>query len=434
MRPNPDLIISHIGFLPFCLEDFISFYRISKNTKKQLSQADKKLLLDYYQSIKSNKNEYTGKFKGFNLFLLQFESLSNIVINQKINGHEITPTVNRLIREGIYFSQFYTQEGAGPTTSSEFVTLNSIIAPTDSFVAISYRFNTFYTLANLFNLEGYHTFALHGNNGSYYNREFIYERYGFDEFYSKKRIDGQIVHRWIGDKDLLKKASEVAANCNSLFFGFPIMVTSHKNWDISSVFDLDTGSHPFSGRSEGYVKNINYSDQAIQLFLDRLEKSRLLENTIIMIYGDHSPKLLKKEIESIIGHDVTDLESKRLRVQIPFILWAPKGSIEPKVIHDVFPQIDVLPTIANLFDLGTHFGIGKDIFDIKNTNIACTQEFIITKNATYHKFNQSEMQVASGSTKEQPLKDVKPLCDIQMRISDLILRTDAVQYLKSLKE
>ncbi|MEG0386394.1 MAG: hypothetical protein RR642_16765, partial [Solibacillus sp.] len=69
-----------------------------------------------------------GKYEGRNVIAVSLESLQTFVINEKMNGQEITPFLNALTqdKDTYYFNDFYHQTGLGKTSDSEFIFENSL--------------------------------------------------------------------------------------------------------------------------------------------------------------------------------------------------------------------------------------------------------------------------------------------------------------------
>ena len=99
----------------------------------------------YYEEHISyhSKNEYTGIFEGKNVIAIHAESLQNFAIGLTINGQEITPTINKLAKEGMYFSNFYPQISVGTSSDTEF-TFNSSLLPSSSGTVFMNYFNREY--------------------------------------------------------------------------------------------------------------------------------------------------------------------------------------------------------------------------------------------------------------------------------------------------
>lgn len=86
-----------------------------------LSYQDKEEIKEWYDKNIENlpDNQYAGMVKGKNLLVIQVESLENFVINQKIQGQEITPNLNRLLKNSLYFDNYHENVNNGISPDSD---------------------------------------------------------------------------------------------------------------------------------------------------------------------------------------------------------------------------------------------------------------------------------------------------------------------------
>ncbi len=137
------------------------------------------------------EGKYTGIGKGKNLIVIQVEALQNFVINHYYHGQEITPNLNKLIREqgSLYFDRYYQLIGRGGNTSdAEFVSNNSLYPSMDEPTYSQYEGNTFYGLPWVLRENGYTVWAFHGYEKEFWNRERAYVNQGFQRFISEEDL------------------------------------------------------------------------------------------------------------------------------------------------------------------------------------------------------------------------------------------------------
>ncbi len=99
------------------------------------------------------------------------ESIQNFLIDLKINDQEITPALNRLSKEGMYFSKFYPQISVGTSSDTEFTLLTGLMPSSSGTVFVSYFDRTYEGMPKFFNELGYYTFSMHANEADYWNRK-----------------------------------------------------------------------------------------------------------------------------------------------------------------------------------------------------------------------------------------------------------------------
>ena len=91
--------------------------------------------------------------------------------------------MNRLASEGLYFSNFYAQESVGTSSDSEFTFLTSLMPASSGTVAVSYWDRDYSTSLKYLKEMGYYNFSMHANNGTFWNRNMIHPKYGYDKFF-----------------------------------------------------------------------------------------------------------------------------------------------------------------------------------------------------------------------------------------------------------
>lgn len=420
---NREYIVSKYGIYLYHVNDIIQSLRPHINNTYGYDEAFLKFKNYYSCKWKKEKevNEYTNYFKGKNVIFIHAESIQNFLIDLKINGEYVTPNLNRIAHEGMYFNRFYPQISIGTSSDSEF-TLNTGLMPSSSgTVFVNYYDRKYYALPNYFNQMGYYTFSSHANAGSYWNRKEMYKTLGYQDFYDKDSFN---VPNDVNDKDfiglglsdesffiqlvnILKKIHEE----KEPFYGTVITLSNHSpfndlekygKFDVTLKYKDENNKEivvPYLEDSEmgNYIKSAHYADKALGIFIDLLKENGILENTVIMLYGDHEAKLSKKEFIKLYNYDEkTDsikneddptyisLENYNydLLKNTPFIIWSYDEKYE-KTINDTMGMYDVLPTIANMFGFEEKFSLGNDIFSKKEKIVVFPNGNILTDKVYY---------------------------------------------------
>ena len=367
-------------------------------------------------------NQYSDIFKGKNMFVIHAESIQQFTLDTYINGEELTPNLNKLAREGIYFSNFYAQESVGTSSDSEFTFSTSLMPASTGTVAINYWDRDYASTQKKMKENGYYVFSMHGNNGSYWNRMNLHMSLGYQKFYNYTtdfNIDDTI-GLGLSDKSFFKQAVPKIKDISKehdKWMGTLIMLTNHTPFtDIERVSDFDvdfkykkfneeTGmyeelSAPFlEGTKLGsYFKSVHYADEALgQLFQD-LDEEGLLDDTVVVLYGDHDAKIKEEEFEryynynpftdSVLsesdpGYVPVDDFYYNINRKVPFIIWSKGGEYKPQEIKKVMGMYDVQPTLGNMFGFKNKYALGHDIFslndDEENTVIFPTGNFVTNK-------------------------------------------------------
>jgi len=360
---------------------------------------------EYYEEnkVEANDNKYTDIYKDKNVIAIHGESLQSWLIGLKINGQEITPNLNKLTKEGLYFNNFYAQESVGTSSDSEFTFNTSLLPASSGTVFVSYWDRKYVALPQMMGDLGYYTFSMHANKGNFWNREVMHEQLGYDNFYYHDKdyeID-ETIGLGLSDKSFFKQSVEKIKKIDEKYdkyYGLLIMLTNHTPFDdIEGHSDLDltykyTKTNPATGQKEqvindylegtvlgNYIKSANYADAAIGELITDLEKEGLLEDTVIVLYGDHDAKIQKSYYEKFLNYDpetddMLDEDDSNykeftkydyeLNRKVPFIIWT-KDNQNPKKVSKVMGMYDAMPTLGNMFGFSSPYALGHDIFSVK---------------------------------------------------------------------
>lgn len=402
---NRTYLVMNFGLYTYQANDIFVSFKTKLSPLFGYDEAAKEFR-EYYDEknkIKPEANEYTDVFKGKNVIAIHAESIQNFTMNTSFNGEDVTPNLNKLAKEGLYFSNFYAQESVGTSSDTEFTLLTSLMPATSGTVAVSYWDRDYSTSLKYLKDMGYYNFSMHANNGTFWNRNMIHPKYGYDRFFYFTK-DYEITEEnklgmGLSDKAFFSqsvpKIKEISEN-NQNFYGTMIMLTNHTPFDAASQVDFDvdfkykkideeTGEHttvsaPFmEGTTLGdYFKTVHYADEAIGDFINDLDEAGLLENTVIVIYGDHDAKIKKSEYlyyynydpytDSVIEEDNPDYKDMdyyayELNRKVPLIIWTKDKKVQGEVTK-VMGMSDVSPTLGNMLGFYNEYALGHDIFSI----------------------------------------------------------------------
>ena len=179
--------VMEFGVYTYQISDLVATIRTNMTTLSNSSEAYNEFL-EYFKerNNEEHNNKYTNLFQGKNVLVIHAESFQGFTMNLKFNGEELTPNMNKLASEGLYFSNFYTEESIGNSSDSEFSLLTSLLPSSSGTVFVNYFNREYETITNLLRNNGYYTFSMHGNVASAWNRRNAYNYLGYDKFYSYK--------------------------------------------------------------------------------------------------------------------------------------------------------------------------------------------------------------------------------------------------------
>ncbi len=334
---------------------------------------DKKEVLELMNenSQEETKNELMGIAEGRNVIMIQVEALQNFVINRSYNGVELTPNLNRLIQnDTIYFDHFYTSVGKGNTADAEFAAFNSLYPTTTRESYTLYQDNNFTGLPWKLIDKGYNTFAVHGYEEEFWNRNMAYPNQGIQKFYAMEKLDdSEIIGLGISDMSVFEQTVDIMKEQSGPFFSFIVTLTNHHPY----ILDEDKCEIPIlfddeESKFASYLQTVHYTDKAIGQFIERLKAEGLYDNSIIILYGDHHG--LNKDM------DDNDLYMERFlgkaydydeMMKVPFIVNIPGGGYT-RTVSVTGSQVDIYPTIANLMNIQVDdkYVLGQDLINAED--------------------------------------------------------------------
>ena len=433
---NRTYLVMNFGLYTYQANDIFVSFKTKISPLFGYDEAAKEFR-EYYENRNSEPkktNQYTDILKGRNVIAIHAESIQNFTLHTTFNGEEVTPNLNRLASEGLYFSNFYAQESVGTSSDSEFTFLTSLMPASSGTVAVSYWDRDYSTSLKYLKEMGYYNFSMHANNGTFWNRNMIHPKYGYDKFfyYTKDYEIDEVMGMGLSDKSFFRqsvpKIKEISEN-NQNFYGTMIMLTNHTPFSAASEVDFDvdykyekineetgekeTVSAPFlEGTTLGdYFKTVHYADSAIGQFIDDLDEAGLLDNTVIVIYGDHDAKIKKSEYlyyynydpytDSVLDEDDPnykdiDYYDYELNRKVPFIIWTKDKKVQGEVT-DAMGMYDASPTLGNMLGFYNEYALGHDIFSVDD-NVVVFPDGSWLSNTMYYSSSKEEGKLLNADS------------------------------------
>lgn len=332
---------------------------------KLISDETDKTLLSMHNYFKEEngtyKNKYSEYFKDKNLILFMAESFNSIAVSEKL-----TPTLYKLVNNGFVFNNFYSPLVLS-TIGGEYQELTGLYPNIEMLSKVWRNGKNSYEwgIGNRFKDMGYNTYAYHDNQYDFQNRNQYLKSIGLDNYLGcgnglETRIDCTVWPQ--SDVDMINSTVDDYIN-DDKFFVYYATVSGHMDYNYGNYIANKNKSFveemDYSLESKAYLATQIELDRALLNLINRLKKSGKLDDTVIALVGDHYPYALDMDnINEISDYDRDDLF---LVNKSNFILWNSK--MNKVKIDKVGSQIDVLPTLYNLFGVkyDSRLIIGKDI-------------------------------------------------------------------------
>lgn len=384
---------------------------------------------EYFASVEpTEKNRWTGYFKDKNLIWIVGEAFSALALDP-----ELTPNLYRLSREGFVFNNFYTPLWGLSTSDGEYVTTTGLIpkAGTWSYLQSAENYMPF-GFGHRFKALGYRTLAYHNNTYTYYGRDESYPNMGYEYYGVGNGLD---VARTSPASDLeMMEKSLPQYLYEDRFMVYYLTFSGHLNYnreqnDMSAKhWDL-VDDRPLTEGPKAYLASQVELDRAVGYLLEQLRAAGKLDDTVIVLSGDHYPYGLQdEEISELLGHPVEpDFE----KYESTLILWNSEME-QPVQVDKYCSGLDVMPTLANLFDLeyDSRLLAGRDILsDAPGLVIFSNYSFLSERGA--YRFTQEQFTPWGEGRPDDEAYVAQTIQDVRdrFRFSALILDEDYYRHL-----
>ncbi|MXP05988.1 sulfatase-like hydrolase/transferase [Apibacter sp. B3239] len=284
-----------------------------------------------------------------NVILVTIESMSAGFLTEFGNTQNLTPNLDKLAKEGLFFTDMYAT-GNRTVRGLESVTLCIPPSPGESLIKRNNNDHMFST-GYLFKRRGYTVQYFYGGYGYFDNMNTFFEGNGYNiiDRSSFKKDEITFANIWgVCDEDMFMKAIHVFdenSKNKSPFFGHIMTVSNHR------PFTYPSGKIDISNTSKSREGGVKYTDYAIGRFIEEAKKRPWFPNTVFVFVADHCASSAGKE----------DIPLDKYK--IPAIIYSP-GFIKPEKFSKLVSQIDLMPTLFGKlhFSYSSRF-YGQDVFD-----------------------------------------------------------------------
>lgn len=396
------------------------------------SQAAAKAEIDAYFAARPEHtgNDMTGIFQGKNVVFVLMESMDDFAIG------EHTPTIARLMEEGINFTNFYTPGYGGVRTfNSEFCTNTGSFLASSGGYAFDYVTNTFdQSLANQLGNLGYSSIVYHYNDPAFYSRGVFSPAMGYDEYLSYQNYVTEESKQDLFDDEFLFNHEAVSES----FFregpklNFIITRSAHLSYKYKETLShYGLQKYPeyrgLTGNEEldcMYLKARLVDDMFARL-LEELEAHGELENTVIVAITDHYAYGFK-DTETMM--DLSSVDHALLLEKTPCFIWSAGGpDLE---VSKTLNTADFLPTVLNLLGVESEYNyLGRDAFDPNYQGYALFSDGSWITQGTAYSAGSGELMIADPQTAvsgpgEDFRAEMDRITEEFIRINNLMLETD----------
>lgn len=403
-----------------------------------------KELNTYFSNKKPSKeNEYSSYFANKNLILFMAESFNGICVDPNL-----TPTLYKLVHSGFEFNNFYSPT-IYSTIGGEFCELTGLYQDLDALSIFRSNRNTYpMGIGNLFKEKGYKTYAYHNSTYNFQDRDVYLANLGFDN-YNASGLGLEYLmdcrHWPASDVDMIDVTFDDYIN-DPRFLVFYATVSGHGPYVFDEKEDQIApkyeemlreyygdrlGSGEKTDALMAYEAGQIELDRALETLINKLTAANKLEDTVIALVGDHHPYYLTDRM-SMDDYNKLSTYERDGNIELyrsNFILY--NSAMDTVSVDTVGSQLDVIPTIYNLFGLNydSRLLMGNDLLS-KEPSIAIMGDgsWVNDKGKYYSyngKFVSNDGSVVSDSYIDTINKKVKNI----MNVSLLIMENNYYKYI-----
>ncbi len=383
---------------------FLDFYRFLKTRlpggMAQLSQAQKEAALaDWLRSEHSQPAKTAGRLtvaEGSNLIVIQLESMQEFVIGKSINGQEITPNLNRLLANSLYFNNYFGETWSGGTSDAEFMSNVSLYPTSVGNAYMDYAGNDYVSLGKVLAKKGYYTVAMEADQPGFWNMDLMLRSEGFQHILDR---DGFVHDLDIGmglaDHSMFRQAGNYLEKIPQPLYSFQVTLSSHYPFLIPEEYRT-INVEPYGDKEFGhYLEAVHYTDQALGSFLDRLQANGLLDKSILAIYGDHPAPFTRDnpELRQFLGYGDSEIDYYHwLSLQkVPMLIHLPTEE-KTGIIKTVGGHVDLFPTILGLLgeNAASYPLLGQDLLNSAAPGLAISRNGLLVAGDALLEMNQQK--------------------------------------------
>lgn len=339
----------------------IDVSRFIQEETTRLSSTQKKALADWVKNNapKQTTDALTGIAKSKNVIMVQVESLGGFVIDQKIDGKEITPNLNELSKHTQFFPNERYVMAAGHTSDIDFVANTSYFPLDDAAIFVRFGHDNFNSLPKTLIDNGYSAYAYHGFNRNFWNRNVALKSLGYQKFYAADNFPkGFDINMGLNDGTFLSTTADYIKSQPKPSFSYAITLSSHVPFSVNeqtSKLGVDISKYP--DQVGGYLDDINYTDSMLGNFFTKLKSVGLYDDSLILVYGDHTP-VLPAFSAGTINYDPETVSEK----EVPLLIKLPNETTGKTYVNQG-SHIDIMPTILDLLGIKTNqLMFGQSLF------------------------------------------------------------------------
>lgn len=386
----------------------------------------------------TDKNEMTGIFKDKNVIFILGESVNDIIYEYP----QYYPNFAKMVEHSYFYENNYSPRNSCATLNNEFSGMTSLYSIVNTCTASTYKNNTYpQSIFGLYNKAGYVTFSAHDYTEAYYPRPTLHKNLGSGEYYNVQKLGIKYSNEyknWADDDEffasVLKIIDKKRTTEDTKFMAWLTTVSSHQPYSQDSIqgnaFYSMTDKTGFPSDVRRFMSKLKIVDNALGTLMDGLEKRGILDDTVIVFYGDHYPYGINKDyLNKVLSYDTKkDMNSE----QVPFLIYNP--SIEGVKKQEYTTYVNILPTLANMFDLDydPRYYVGEDLFSDDYQSIVVFADGSWKNEIAYYNASKNQIKYYTDKTyTPEEIKNINNKVNAKINYSNKIVKNNYFEDLNN---
>ncbi len=403
--------------------------------KSATDDEDYQALNEYFTSLsRAHKNEYTGMFEGKNVIFILLESVNDIIVEYP----EYYPNFAKILEHSYYFKNNYSPRNACATLNNEFSGMTSVYSVAKVCTGKEYvQNNYFQSVFNIFNKKDYTTFSAHDYTEHYYPRREFHANLGSGEYYGVEDLNipySDEYINWANDDEFLAEVLKIIQNKRSngkQFMTWLTTVSSHQPYNTSSIqgdkyLEMTKGTKiPDDVRR--YMSKLKIVDNALGVLINGLESQGILEDTVIVLYGDHYPYGLPTDhLNQVLPYDTAEDKNAE---KVPFLIY--NSELEKKVFEQYTTYVNILPTVANLMglDYDPRLMLGNDLLSTSYESLVVFADGSWKNENAYYDASSNKVVHYNEEYTEEDINNITQDVSTKLKVSTKAIETNYYAFI-----
>ena len=349
------------------------------------TNANLKDMHEYFGSVTPTaKNEYTGMFAGKNLIWICAEGFSTWALDQNL-----TPTLWKMANECFVFENYYNPIWGVSTSDGEYTVCTGLLPKTGVWsMSESAKNDMAFCMGNQLSAQGYLCNAYHNHSYTYYNRDESHPNMGYNYIAKGNGLD--IVTQWPESDVEMMEETVGDYTAQAPFHIYYMTVSGHLEYNfggnaMAAKHRAEVEALPYSDAAKAYIACQIELDDAVESLIQSLSAAGVLDDTLIVLSGDHYPYgLTNDQINELNGSEV---ETNFELYHSTLIMWnSALAAQDPVIVEKPCYSVDVLPTLSNLMGLpyDSRLLMGHDIFSTASPLVVFANHSWLTDKGRYN--------------------------------------------------